>query len=116
LKFIPPLELRCCICQSADWIAVAPGTSANASRFTSDRVADISPGVPVETKAYCLDHWRQSWVPAPPKPIEDEDQAIGQENLFVQQRIASARAALAGEIAAARAEAPTAPLYRGGVE
>lgn len=98
------VKLTCCVCGSEDWIAACPGTMPNASRFTSDQVREIVPAESIETNAYCLEHWRQSWVPVPEKPIEDEDEAIGQSDLFVEQRIASARAALAAEIAAAKAE------------
>lgn len=94
----------CAVCGSPDWFAVAPGTDASASRFVSDSVSEIAPTDAIPTRAYCLSHWRQSWVPAPPKPVEDEDEAIGQGDLFVMDRIETARAAVAADMSAEMAE------------
>jgi len=53
---------QCAVCGSPDVMAVAPGTQADAQRFLAFNVADLSPANPVPTRAWCADHWRQSWT------------------------------------------------------
>jgi hypothetical protein len=66
------MTLLCCVCGSPDWMAVSPGTATDASRFLSDAVTEIRPTDEVPTRAWCLDHWQDSWVPIPDYRPEDE--------------------------------------------
>jgi hypothetical protein len=52
----------CSVCGSAEWIAVAPGTSTDATSWPTSNVVEIVPAEEVPTQAWCAEHWRQSWT------------------------------------------------------
>ena len=59
---------QCAVCGLPDVMAVAPGTQADASPFAPDVPMDnvvMFPSAPVPTRAWCADHWRQSWTVYP---------------------------------------------------
>lgn len=51
----PVPALTCCVCGSAEWMAVRPGTAADARRYPT--VPELHPCEEVETVAYCSAHW-----------------------------------------------------------
>lgn len=55
------MTLACTVCGRPEWIAVAPGTAPDASRFLKHNLSEIRPAEPVEARAFCADHWKQSW-------------------------------------------------------
>lgn len=55
------MTLTCTVCGSTEWMAVAPGTAADASRFAQYNLLELRPAEPVEARAFCAEHWRQSW-------------------------------------------------------
>ena len=111
----------CCVCGSADVIAVAPGTASDASPYhpacINVRPLFSEPETP--TRAYCMECWsdKAGWVehtfPAP------DDEVAGQGDLFIadenDRRISAAKDALRREIAAAKMESAYAEPFKGDV-
>lgn len=55
------MTFTCTACGNPEWIAVAPGTAPDASRFQQCKLFELRPAEPVEARAFCADHWKQSW-------------------------------------------------------
>jgi len=58
------MTLTCTVCASPEWMAVAPGTAPDASRFLQYNLFELHPAKPVNAAAWCAEHWRQGWTSA----------------------------------------------------
>lgn len=55
------MTFTCTVCGRPEWIAVAPGTAPDASRFQQYKLFELRPAEPVPAKAFCAAHWLTSW-------------------------------------------------------
>ena len=58
------MNLVCAICGSPRWMAVAPGTAPDASRFLQFNLFELRPAEPVPAVAFCLAHWAERFSAA----------------------------------------------------
>lgn len=56
------IPLTCTICGSFEWMAVAPGTAPDASRFLQFNPFELRPAEPVPAVAFCLAHWTERFA------------------------------------------------------
>ena len=52
----------CTVCGSFEWMAVAPGTAPDASRFLQFNPFELRPAEPVPAVAFCLAHWSERFA------------------------------------------------------